>query len=204
MERIIGIDPGETCGMVILDGGQISSVFNIMFDQLTSKLTNYLIHPNCRVVVEDIRPYSLRLTPQVIWTCKFIGELVYRLKNDAGAIVDLVPRNEVKKWCFDTFPDVCLPMIEKKIIKKGLIRKDTGEPRKPSFVFVDDRVVTECMKNLYSIKMPKPGYGYRFGLKGHSFQALAIAAYWEWKLAGTSAVFLPETLQTSLFVASKE
>lgn len=193
MERIIGIDPGETCGIVILDGGQITSSFNIMSDIMLSKVSAFLIHPNCKVFVEDIRPYSLRLTPQVIDTCKFIGEAVYRLKNEAGADVELVPRNEIKKWCFDAFPEVCLPLIEKKILKKGLIRKETGEPRKPSFVFVDDKVVTECMKVLFSIEKPKSGYGYRFGLKDHGWQALAIAAYSERKMAGTLPVFLPKS-----------
>jgi len=179
MNRIIGIDPGETCGMVVLDGGNISSVFNITNIMLSSKVSGFLIHPNCTVVIEDIRPYSLRLTPQVIWTCKFLGELNYELRIASGANVQYVTRNHVKKWCFDNFPDVCLPRIEKKILKKGFVNKETGEPRKPSFVFVDDKIVTECMKDKYKIPMPKPGFGYQHGLKDHSFQALATAAYFE-------------------------
>jgi hypothetical protein len=178
MDRIIGIDPGESCGMVVLDGGQITSVLNIMFDNVGDKITKFLIHPNCIVVVEDIRPYSLRLTPQVIWTCKFIGELTYRLKAEAGANVEMMVRNEVKKWCFDTFPDICIPIIEKKILKKGYGNKETGEPRKPSFVFVDDKIVTDCMKVMYKIQKPKSGFGYIHGLKDHSWQALAIASCW--------------------------
>lgn len=179
MNRIIGIDPGKTCGMVILDGGQITSVFNITDIMLSGKVSDFLIHPNCTVVIEDIRPYSLRLTPQVIETCKFIGELNFRLKTWSGAIVEYVTRNHVKKWCFDTFPEVCLPLIQRKIEKKGFKNKDTGEWRKPSFVFVDDKVVTECMKVLHKIPVPKSGKGYQYGLKEHSWQALAVAAYWE-------------------------
>lgn len=179
MNRIIGIDPGKTCGIVILDGGQITSVFNIMSEQIYEKVSNYIIHPSCTVVVEDIRPYSLRLTPQVIDTCKFIGELNFRLKTWSGAVVEYVARNHVKKWCFDTFPDTCLPIIQKKIEKKGFKNKETGEWRKPSFIWVDDKVVTECMKVFYKIELPKPGYGYRFGLREHSWQALATATYWE-------------------------
>ncbi len=181
-QRIIGIDPGETCGMVVLDGGQITSVFNIMSENLHTKITTFLVHPNCRVVIEDIRPFSLRLTPQIISTCKFIGEAVYRLRNDAGAIVDLAPRNDVKRWVFETFPEVCVPIIDRKIEKKGYVSKSDGRPRKASFVFVDDKVVTECMKVLYKIPVPERGYGYQFGLKDHAWQALALATYYSNKL----------------------
>lgn len=179
MARIIGIDPGKTCGMVVLDEGKITSVFNIMSEQIYEKVANYIIYPYCTVVVEVIRPYSLRLTPQVIDTCEFIGELKFRLKTWAGANVETVARNQVKKWCFDTFPDVAVPIIQKKILKKGYVNKETGEPRKPSFVWVDDRIVTNCMKVKYKIPDVKPGFGYQHGLKEHSFQALAIGAYFE-------------------------
>jgi hypothetical protein len=182
MNRIIGIDPGENCGMVILDGGEISSVFNIMSDQIWSKIQYFLLQPNTTVVIEDIRPYSLRLTPQVIETCKWIGEAVYRLKNGSGAIVELMSRSEVKKWCFDTFPEVCRPLADKKIAKKGYKNKETGEFRKATFVYVDDKIVTECMKELHKIPLPKSGKGYQFGLKSHSFQALAVASRYHAKL----------------------
>lgn len=185
MNRIIGIDPGETCGMVILDDGQITSVFNIMSEKVWTNIQFFLLNQTVTVVIEDIRPYSLRLTPQVIETCKWIGEAVFRLKSGSNAIVKLIVRNEVKKWCFDTFPEVCVPFIEKKILKKGFIHKETGAPRKPSFVFVDDKIVTECMKVRYKIPKPKSGYGYQFGLKEHSWQALAIAACFEERVAGT-------------------
>ena len=128
--------------------------------------------------MEDIRPYSLRLTPQVIDTCKFIGELNFRLKTWSGATVEYVARNTIKKWCFEAFPEVCAPLVQKKIEKKGFRNKETGEFRKPSFVWVDDKSVTESMKVLYGIQLPKPGMGYRYGLKNHSWQALAIASYW--------------------------
>jgi hypothetical protein len=97
----------------------------------------------------------------------------------SGANLELVTRNHVKRWCFETFPEVCTPFIEKKILKKGYINKESGQPRKPSFVFVDDKIVTECMKEKYLIEKPKSGFGYKFGLKEHSWQALAIAAYFE-------------------------
>ena len=178
MNRIIGIDPGKTCGIVILDRGQITSVFNIISEQIYEKVSSYIVHESCTVVVEDIRPYSLRLTPQVIDTCKFIGELNFRLKTWSGLTVEYVARNQVKKWCFDTFPEVAVPIIQKKIEKKGFRNKETGEWRKPSFIWVDDKVVTECMKVLYKIPMPKSGHGYQYGLREHSWQALGLSSYW--------------------------
>ncbi len=182
-QRIIGIDPGsESCGMVVLDGGRITGAWNLTNSQFWGKVTNYLINPSCVVVIEDIRPYSLRLTPQVIDTCKFIGEAVFRLKSWSGATVRLITRNEVKKWVFDTFPEVCIPGIEKKILKKGFVNRETGQPRKPSFIFVDDKLVMESMKVLYKIPMPVRGYGYQHGLKDHSWQALATATTYLHKL----------------------
>lgn len=197
MMRIIGIDPGETCGMVALEGGHITSVFNIMSEKLMSNIQHLLLGNNIHIVIEDIRPYSLRLTPQVIQTCKFIGEVAFRLKSGSNAIVQMIPRSEVKKWCFDTFPEVCVPLVDKKILKKGFINKETGAPRKASFIFVDDKIVTECMKFRYQIEKPKSGYGYQFGLKEHSWQALAIATLLESKLAGTP-VLSPQDVSGTL------
>ena len=117
----------------------------------------------------------MRLTPQVISTAKFIGECLYRLRNESGANVELIERSAVKKWCFDTFPFVCNPLIEKKISKKGY-RNKNGEFKKPHFFFIDDKCVTECMKHLYNIPIPPPGKGYRFGLQTHSWQALGAAS----------------------------
>jgi hypothetical protein len=186
--RIIGIDPsGESCGMVVLDDGYIIKALNVTNSQFYVKVTNYLLHQNCFVVIEDIAPYSLRLMQQVIDTCKFIGELVYRLRIEAGANVVLIQRSYVKKWVFDTFPDVCLPLIDKKIESKmydacsietrELIRVDGNGrgKRKGSYVYVDDKIVTESMKYLYKIPLPKAGKGYNYGLQTHSWQALAVA-----------------------------
>jgi hypothetical protein len=191
MCMIIGIDPGsEESGMVVLEDYSIIVAFNLTNDvQLYDKITNYSLSKDLTIVIEDIKPYSLRLTPQVIDTCKFIGELVYRLRINAGLNVVMVSRYEVKKWCFDTFPGVCLPIIDSKIEKKmfdacdlktrELIRVDCNgrSKRKASFVFVDDKVVTECMKYKYKIPLPKAGKGYDKGLQTHSWQALAVASY---------------------------
>ena len=176
MKRIIGIDPGsEESGMVVLDDSTIIGAFNLKNDLFYSKVTNFLLHNNTTVAIEDLAAYSLRLTPQVISTAKFIGECLYRLKNEAGANVSLVPRSRVKKWCYDTFPFVCMPLVEKKIEKKGQIKED-GTFRKGNFFYIDDKAVTECMKYLYKIPLPQPGKGYDYGLISHAWQALGVAS----------------------------
>lgn len=186
----MGIDPGSSvCGVVVLDDNAIAGAFNWSIPVLWGKISNFLIHPNLTVVIEDIRPYSVKLTPQVIDTCKLIGELVYRLRLEAGLNVILVPRGDVKKWVFDSFTDLAVAAIKKKVDKKMFMSCliDTREifwadangkaRRKENFTQVDDRVVTECMKVLYKIPAPKPGDGYKYGLKDHSWQALAAASY---------------------------
>jgi hypothetical protein len=189
-KRIIGIDPGATCGIVVLDDGCISSVLNIS-NTMLSKITNFLIHPNCTVVIEDIRPYSMQLTPQIIETCKLIGEMVYRLKFEAGAAVELISRGEVKKWVFDTFSELSIELINKKASKKGFLSCNVmtneiervfgdGRPfrlKKASFVSINDSIVEAAMKLHYKFETPVRGKGYPFGLKGHSWQALSLATY---------------------------
>lgn len=189
MKRIIGIDPGKTCGMTVLDGGEIAAVFNIISFNLYDKITKYLLHPDCYVVMEDIRPYSTPLTPQVIDTAKFIGEACYRLQDALGKPVILMPRSEVRQWVYDTYPDVCIPLVKKKMLKKvfdacDIATKESlrvygdGEmwkERKGSFVYVDDKIVTEAMKSHYKIPQPPPGSGYQYGLKDDAWQSLAVA-----------------------------
>jgi len=179
--RIIGIDPGATIGVCIIDSGRIVSAFEISSQDLWIRLTNFLLKEHLIVAVEDIKPYSLPLTPQVIDTCKWIGEAVYRLKNSVGCEVEMVSRFQVKKWCFDSFPDVCLPLINEKIdkgvLKGKYISKKNGDKRPASFHFVDDRIVRKCMTKLWDLPTGKQGRKSAFGLKSHSFQALAVASF---------------------------
>jgi hypothetical protein len=181
--------------MVVLDNGYITAAFNVNTEQFYNKVTNYLLHRSCIVVIEDIAPYSLRLMPQVIDTCKWIGEAVYRLKNEAGANVELVPRSLIKKWVFDSFGEVCIPIIDKYIEKKAVLACDLvtkeeiklfqdgreWKKRKGSFVYVNDKVVMEAMKYLYKIPLPPKGQGYKFNLKDDSWQALSLASYFWFK-----------------------
>jgi hypothetical protein len=189
MEKIIwGIDPGSsTCGIVRLNSGLIGNCLECEPEKVYNQILRLSDGSQFIVVIEDIFPYSMRLTPAVIDTCKLIGELTYRFNTcfQVGS-VHLVARNSVKKWIFDTCPDVCNLRIAKKILdkhnrnlkqgKKGLIKLD-GEMRQPSFHWVDDRIVIAALKSIYNIPTPKPGKPNIFGLKDHSWQALSVAAW---------------------------
>jgi hypothetical protein len=110
----------------------------------------------------------------------------------------LLSRYEVKKWVFDSFPGVCVPLIDRKNEKKvfAACNVETREEirvdnrgrgkRKASFISVDDRVVTEAMKDLYKIPLPPAGSGYDYGLKSHGWQALAVASLYQIKLRDNS------------------
>lgn len=175
---MVGIDPGGTIGLCVVSENEIIEAHNLTYDLFWVKVTNYLLIPNVKFVIEDIRPYSLRLTPEVISTTKFIGEAYYRLKTALSCDCELVSRFEVKKWVFDTFPEVVVPLIEEKTRKanmKGKMMSKDGTPRKPSFISVDDKIVIKAMKSYWEIPEAKRGYGYQYGLKDHSWQALGLA-----------------------------
>lgn len=190
-KRIIGLDPGnEQTGMVILESGLIIGAHNLPNTALFDKITGYSLHKELTIVIEDIKPFSVKMSQQVIDTCKFIGVLVYRLSTVAGLKVELVTRYEVKSWIFATFGAVCEPLIDIKIEKKRYEACDmetkqeirvngngTTKKRKGSFIYVDDKMVMESMKVMYQIKKPLPGKGYEHGLQTHSFQALGAASF---------------------------
>jgi hypothetical protein len=175
--------------VAVLDNGLITAAFDTLQGDLWDKVTSFLIHPNCTVALEDIRPYSLPLTPQVVDVCKFIGEAGYRLRMVCGKKFQLATRGDVKKWVFDTFPEVCRPKIEAKIDKKLfdaceiLTRQqvrvnEAGRPaRQPSFNYVDDQIVKVAMREMYAIGRKKKGERAPFGVESHSFQALALASF---------------------------
>lgn len=188
-KMIWGLDPGNLiCGVCCLVDGRIHSVFSTksvtVFREILERSAGYLVE----IAIEDIFPYQGRLSPQIIDTCKVIGELTYRFNTaDWVEKVHLVPRNRVKNWIFDRFPRICLPRINQKMITidrrrvqkgfRGLTRLD-GTMRLPSFHYVDDRIVVAAMKNLYRIREPKPGKRNKLGINGsdHAWQALATAS----------------------------
>lgn len=173
---IIGIDVGNVVsGVVTLLDAQISTV-KIMdnkdvFDLVSSYVAKY---KNVAIVVEDIKPYAGNLSQQAIDTCKFIGQLTWRL-DEISAKYQMVTRSKVRKWVYDSFPNIALPVVQS-IIEKRNQKNNDGKNRKPSFVYVNDSIVIKCMKEMWKIETPKPGKGYEYGLKSHSWQALALAS----------------------------
>jgi Ribonuclease G/E len=91
--------------------------------------------------------------------------VVDRLVNDCGCHVELISRSEVKKWAFDTFPEVCLPLISSKIDKKcydacdivsrEFKRVDTNgrTARKGSFIYVDDKGIQNLLRECDNAKI---------------------------------------------------
>lgn len=183
---IVAVDPGnKISGVVVLYNGKIHQADNLDNDKVMRLITDCNdFGDEIIVLIEDIKPYSLKMGQSVIETIKYIGELEYCLKT-AKIGFKSITRNEVKKWIYDTFPQICVPRIDKKIEyltklkeskgEKGL-RSANGDLRKSSFVFVDDRVIIAAMKDYWSIPTPKPGKTNQYGLSAHAWQALATAS----------------------------
>ncbi len=186
--NIWAIDPGNVvCGVAQLLDRRIGHCFNEQSVSVYEKVMSLCGDNPIEIVIEDVFPFSMRLTPEIIATCKVIGELTYRFSTNPQVIsVTLLARNSVKRWIFDTFPDAVTERIEKKMValhnrkikqgKRGLVKK-TGEMYSPSFHYVDDRTVIAAMKSLFDIPTPKPGKRNIYGLVDHSWQALACGAY---------------------------
>lgn len=187
---LVGIDPGSDKSGVCLVGGEKGLagyyVDNAEVFELVEQLAGV---GRVVVVIEDIKPYrGMRLYSGLIDTCKFIGELVWRFGCCRFVVdVKLVARNSVKKWVFDSCPDICLERIGVKIGRLNEVRKGLGEKlvlganggdRLPSFHWVDDRIIIACLKSILSIPTPLPGQCNIYGLGLHSYQALAVALYY--------------------------
>jgi hypothetical protein len=185
MIKYVGIDPGPSIsGLCFMKGNQITSGVVTENSNIMNLISKFIGRSRVKIIFEDIaNQYSVRFGPDTINTCKVIGYLqakfeVYDQIEPIG-----ISRDIVRKWVFDTFQDIAIPRIEKKIAylddygaknDRKRYRKQDGELRKPSHVFVDDRIVTASMKELYSIPTPKPGKANKYGLKSHSWQALAV------------------------------
>jgi hypothetical protein len=174
-KRIIAIDPGNAIsGFCMIQDGQISFAANLPNQFVIPKIREFCKNSHYTVVIEDVRPYGVRLTQQLLDTTKFIGELQWRLMS-LKIVPEMRPRFEVKKWVFDHFGWMIIPLIEAKMAKKGAVKQD-GEPKAPHFMWVDDAMVVRAMKDLWEIPAPERGYGYKHGLKDHSWQALALGS----------------------------
>lgn len=180
MQTIISVDPGsKISGFIIIDGEQIASADNVTNDFLPDMIIdrhNTLIAAGRArpvILIEDIAPYFARLKAEVIDTCKFLGELGYRLKM-AGIRPEYAYRTEVKRFAFNSYPEVAIPRIVDKIKARKKLTK-AGVPFQPSFVWMDDRIIVACMKEHWGIETPKPGKVNRLGVSKHAWQALALA-----------------------------
>lgn len=178
-KAIIGVDPGDkNSGIIVIVNGEITFADNLPNENVFDVIERYIDKGVFQgtVVVENIEPYADRLKSNVIGTCKFIGELEYRLKT--GFIdYSLVGRSYIKNWVYERFKSTVVPLIEAKIMKRGKVNKD-GSYRKPSFAFVDDRIVVYAMKELWGIETPKVGKKNKYGISTHAWQALAVSSFY--------------------------
>lgn len=190
--HVISIDPGSKksgLSIIMLNTDPLFKTqiagFNINNEHLVDEIKKHYVKYTSNVVIEDIRPYGLKMSNDVINTCKWIGELSYRLKSEMEAKVEYVTRGSVKKWVFEHFATLCIERINKKIAyldgygeRKGKKRYRTKEGllKKPSFHWVDDRIVIAAMKELWKIPTPTPGRKNIYGLSEHSWQALAAGS----------------------------
>lgn len=165
----------ERSGVIVLIDGQISHAENADNAKVYDLISSYKeVGTKLRVAVEDVRPYyGQRLTMQLIDTCKFIGEMRYRLAT--GRIsAKYIPRSAVKRFIYDNY----LPSIQNHLLKKLAERgalNQSGDLRKISYQWVDDKMVIEAMRTEWDIPYAGVGKRNRFGISAHSWQALGLA-----------------------------
>jgi hypothetical protein len=190
--HVISIDPGSKrsgLSIIMLNSDPLFKLqiagFNVDNELIVDEINKHYVKYKSTVVIEDIRPYGLKMSNDVINTCKWIGELNYRLITTFQAPVEYVTRGAVKKWVYEQFTGLCNDRINKKIAylddygdRKGKKRYRTKEGllKKPSFHWVDDRIVIAAMKELWKIPTPTPGRKNIYGLSEHSWQALAAGS----------------------------
>lgn len=209
--RWIGVDPGKKIGMVVIDSGKICGAYNFDYPAFWAKMTSLLLNDKCTVVIEDIKPFALQLTPDVIETCKLIGEMNYRLISSTAARVVMIPRMLVQRWAFERMADVVVPLVKDRIHKKtfkacsvpdrkeilvdieGNIKRGTA-----NFTYVNDKIVTQAVRAAWKIPLPAPGSGYAFGLKDHAWQALAAVTAYQWQDGEQRTFHQPQGSRTQL------
>lgn len=170
---ILAIDPGsEKSGIILMVEGEISEAGNIPNEEMFLLVDNYTMFRkeyNFSVVYEDIRPFTSRFNMDTINTIKMIGRLEYVLKSKLVSFRGIT-RNEVKSYYFEKHKSAVWGDIEKKIAKKGRVKKN-GEPVSPSFTYMDDRTVGKCVRLEFNIPA---GQKNKYKIKAHAWQALAV------------------------------
>jgi len=188
---VIAVDPGsEQSGIAVIwlenEAVVYLEGFNLENTLIVDKVSKYSNTCAVSVIIEDIVPYRQKVSNQVISTCKFIGELNYRLTSELPVEITYAGRGAVKKWIYEAFPGLCVSRIHQRIRylddygeknEGKRYRNKDGDLRKPSFHWVDDRVVIAAMKELWGIPTPKPGKKNKYGFSSHSWQALALGSY---------------------------
>jgi len=176
---LLGIDPGDKySGIIIFEEGKIQQGDNIENEKLFSlidQLTLFDKEVKLEVAYEDIRPFTSRFNMNTINTIKMIGRLEYILGQRMVSYKSIT-RNEVKNWIYNRYYGISLPLVMQKIQKSNKKRKD-GSDRRPSFVYVDDRIVILAMKSHWAIDVRKGGKT-PLGIKKHAWQALAAATFY--------------------------
>ena len=175
---ILAIDPGsEQSGTVTIKSGCIDCAANMENEALFDLIDRYTLFGNDKVrlmvLYEDIRPFTSRFNMDTINTCKMLGRLEYVLKQRLVAY-KAITRNEVKSWVFNNYKEHLVDVISKRITATGRKRKD-GTDLKPSFHYVNDRLVYKAMCLHWGIERPKPGKSNKYGIRTHSWSALAVA-----------------------------
>lgn len=187
-KKMIGLDAGsEKSGIIVLENSKIREGYNIPNDEVVDFIINESKSgEHLYIVIEDVRPYNMRITTGIIQTIKFLGETEYRLKS-ANIAFTLIPRWEVKKWVYDKFTDMANIEIQKNIIRHNAREQKKCESKgvefKPkdrsiTFVYVDDRIVQKAMRLHWNIERQK-GFAKKamYNLKDHAWQSLALLTY---------------------------
>ena len=178
--NVIGIDAGSTkSGVAIVANGQIVKGMVIPNEQVFQLLGNH-IYSDYKIVIEDLRAYSVRLSQDLINTAKFIGKMEFVL-DGIGADYILVERVQIKKMVYDKYPSA-ESEVQEKIVQRGKINPKTLEFRKPSMIYVCDRVVANAMRYFWGLPQGQ-GKRNKLGLASHSWQALALCSYFLFKEA---------------------
>jgi hypothetical protein len=171
--NIIGIDAGSSkSGVAIVSNGKIERGMVVPNDVLCGMLTD-IKYKSYKFVIEDLRAYSTRLSQDLITTAKFIGKIEYILEQEGNTPL-MVERVKIKKMVYDKYPSA-ESEVKDKIRQRGKMTV-TGEFRKPSMIYVCDRVVANAMRYFWDLPQGQ-GKRNKLGLATHSWQALALCSY---------------------------
>jgi hypothetical protein len=192
MDIIFSLDLGSLqSGYVIWCDGKLEKggvEANEAIFGMIDRWTMFMDEVRLLVLYEDIRPYTVRFNMDVINTIKVIGRLEYVLTGRNVRHL-AVTRYEVKRYVFDTFGDALWDKLVVKVarkqkakerlaLKSGEAVSEDKKPRKPSFHYVDDRIVINAMYIRWQQKKPKPGKTNPIGLRSHAWQALGVLSYY--------------------------